>query len=99
MASYGDRIIKARWAEDDRQHYEIRLDIVGTDRKGIIQDVSKVALQQNNVSMTSINFSTDHGIFEGKITLSVVDRHQVDHILEEMRKVDGVVNVSRHEDN
>jgi len=99
MASYGDRIIKARWAEDDRQHYEIRLDIVGTDRKGIIQDVSKVVLQQNNVSMTSINFSTDHGIFEGKITLSVVDRHQVDHILEEMRKVDGVVNVSRHEDN
>ena len=45
--------------------------------------------------MRSISFDTDDGIFEGKIMAFVNDTSHLDSLVKKLKKVDGVLAVSR----
>lgn len=96
MASFGDRIIKARWAEDKSQVFDVTLKIIGTDRVGLVSDVTRVISNQLKVNITSLSFEVHTGVFEGTISLSVHDTKQADEMTEQLGKIDGVVNVTRY---
>lgn len=99
MASHGDRIIDAAWANDKRKRYEISLRILGTDRMGIINDIVQVISNQYRINIKSMQISRiTNGLFDGSIILSVLDRDQAEEITGEMRQVEGVVNVYRDKD-
>lgn len=96
MASFGDRIIKARWAEDKSQVFDVTLKIIGTDRVGLVSDITRVISNQLKVNITSLAFEVHTGVFEGTISLSVYDTKQADEMTEQLGKIDGVVNVTRY---
>jgi GTP pyrophosphokinase len=96
MASFGDRIIKARWADDKSQVFDVTLKIIGTDRLGLVSDVTRVISNQLKVNITSLSFEVHTGVFEGTISLSVYDTKQADDMTEQLNKIEGVVKVTRY---
>ena len=71
------------------------LKIVGTDRVGLINDVTKIISGELKVNMRSMTIATDLGIFEGRITLYVQDTGHLEVMIRKLQKVKGVVKVTR----
>ncbi|TAE01235.1 MAG: bifunctional (p)ppGpp synthetase/guanosine-3',5'-bis(diphosphate) 3'-pyrophosphohydrolase [Bacteroidetes bacterium] len=94
MASFGYRIIKARWASDTSQVFELSFKIIGTDRVGLVNDVTRV-ISRMKVNMTGINFMSNGGVFEGDISLTVHDKKEADILIETLAHINGVVKVNR----
>ena len=95
LSNYGYRIIKAKWASSRNQSFEATLAIIGTDRLGLVSDVSNIISEELKVNMRSLSINTEGGIFEGTIRLYVEDTSHLDKLVKKLEKVTGVVKVSR----
>ena len=95
LSNYGYRIIKAKWASSRNQSFEATLAIIGTDRLGLVSDVSNIISEELKVNMRSLSINTEGGIFEGTIRLYVEDTSHLDKLVKKLEKVNGVVKVSR----
>ncbi|MDH5608331.1 MAG: bifunctional (p)ppGpp synthetase/guanosine-3',5'-bis(diphosphate) 3'-pyrophosphohydrolase [Cyclobacteriaceae bacterium] len=95
LSNYGYRVIKAKWTARHDIAFLAGLNIIGTDRIGIISDVSNVISSELKVNMRSMSITTDNGIFEGEIQLYVDDTQHLDQLIRKLEEIQGVVNVSR----
>ena len=95
MSNHNNRVIKAKWTSQHEVAFLTGLKVVGTDRVGLINDVSKIISEELKVNMSSISFRTEHGIFEGEIMLYVNDTRHLDLLISKLEKVEGVVKVAR----
>ncbi len=95
LANHGNRVIKAKWTSQHEVAFLTGLKVIGTDRVGLINDVSKVISEELKVNMSSLSFKTDHGIFSGEIMLYVNDTRHLEMLIEKLEQVEGVVKVSR----
>lgn len=95
LSNYGYRIIKAKWASSRKHSFEATLSIIGTDRLGLVSDVSNIISEELKVNMRSLSINTEGGIFEGTIRLYVEDTAHLDTLVKKLEKVNGVVKVSR----
>ena len=73
MSNYGYRVVKAKWTSQQEIAFLAGLKVEGTDRIGIINDISTVISNELKVNMRSFNIDTDNGIFIGRIKLYVND--------------------------
>jgi GTP pyrophosphokinase len=95
LANHGNRVVKAKWTSQHEVAFLTGLKIKGTDRVGLINDVSKIISEELKVNMSSMSFYTDTGIFEGEIMLYVHDTRHLEQLVNKLEKVEGVVKVSR----
>ncbi|HOZ87123.1 MAG TPA: bifunctional (p)ppGpp synthetase/guanosine-3',5'-bis(diphosphate) 3'-pyrophosphohydrolase, partial [Bacteroidia bacterium] len=95
LSNYAYRVVKAKWTNDELISFLAGLKITGTDELGIVNNITKVISNENNVNMRSINFDTDDGIFEGTIMVYVHDTKHLNHLIENLKKVKGVNKVDR----
>src|SRR5215204_3899630 len=95
MANHGNRVVKAKWTSQHEVAFLTGLKIKGTDRVGLINDVSKVISEELKVNMSSMSIHTDSGIFDGEIMLYVNDTRHLEQLIGKLEKVEGVVKVSR----
>lgn len=95
LSHHGNRVVKAKWTSQHEVAFLTGLKIRGTDRVGLINDVSKVISEELKVNMSSMSIHTDSGIFEGEIMLYVNDTRHLEQLIEKLRSVEGVVKVSR----
>lgn len=96
LSHYGYRVVKARWTSKHAVAFLAELKILGTDRIGIISDISNIISSQLKVNMRSMSINTDNGIFEGQIQLYVDDTMHLDKLIKLLENVPGVVSVSRY---
>jgi GTP pyrophosphokinase len=95
MSNYGYRIIKAKWTSQTELAFLAGLRITGTDRVGLVNDVTRIISNELKVNMRSITIDTNDGIFEGNIMLFVHDTTHLETLIRKLFKVDGIVNVTR----
>jgi len=95
MSNYGYRVIKAKWTSQKEIAFLAGLKIIGTDRVGLISDITKIISTELKVNMRSITVDSESGIFEGSIMLFVNDTIHLNLLMEKLRKVNGVVKVNR----
>jgi GTP diphosphokinase / guanosine-3',5'-bis(diphosphate) 3'-diphosphatase len=95
LSSHGHRVIKAKWASKNKSSFLVVLEIIGTDRVGLISDVTKVISNEHHVNIRSIEVDTDTGIFEGKISLYIDDQSKLKSLTNQIVNVEGVVKVTR----
>jgi GTP pyrophosphokinase len=95
MSNHGNRVIKARWTSQQQIAFLAGLKIVGTDRVGLISDLTKVISNELKVNMRSITIDSDRGIFEGSIKLYVDSTNHLDKLIHNLSKVPGVLKVGR----
>jgi GTP diphosphokinase / guanosine-3',5'-bis(diphosphate) 3'-diphosphatase len=97
LANHGHRVVKAKWASQHMSSFLVCLKIIGTDRVGLINDVTMIISEELKVNMRSMSIDTDTGIFEGEIMLYINDTRHLDLLTSKLEKVEGVVKVSRFE--
>lgn len=95
LSHHGNRVVKAKWTSQHEVAFLTGLKIRGTDRVGLINDVTKIISEELKVNMSSMSIYTDTGIFEGQIMLYVNDTRHLEQLIEKLRSVEGVVKVSR----
>lgn len=95
LSNHGNRVIKARWTSQKQIAFLAGLRILGTDRVGLINDVTKVISNELKVNMRSITVDSDAGIFEGTIKLYVHSTEHLDHLIKNLQQVDGIIKISR----
>ena len=95
LSNHGNRVIKARWTSQKEIAFLAGLQIVGTDRVGMINDLTKVISNELKVNMRSITIDSDEGIFEGTIKLYVNNTEHLDHLIQNLQLIEGVIKVSR----
>ncbi|MEM9896540.1 MAG: bifunctional (p)ppGpp synthetase/guanosine-3',5'-bis(diphosphate) 3'-pyrophosphohydrolase [Bacteroidota bacterium] len=95
LSNYGYRVIKAKWASSQEQSFEATLSIIGTDRLGLVSDVTNLISQELQVNIRSLSISTEGGIFEGIIRLYIQDTTHLDTLSKKLENVNGVVKVTR----
>ncbi|MCZ6899639.1 MAG: RelA/SpoT family protein [Bacteroidetes bacterium] len=95
MSNYGYRVIKAKWTSQKEIAFLAGLKIIGTDRVGLISDITKIISTELKVNMRSITVDSESGIFEGTIMLFVNDTIHLNLLMDKLKKVNGVVKVNR----
>ncbi len=95
LSHHGNRVVKAKWTSQHEVAFLTGLKIRGTDRVGLINDVTKIISEELKVNMSSMSIHTDSGIFEGEIMLYVNDTRHLEQMIEKLRSVEGVVKASR----
>jgi len=95
LSNYGHRVVKAKWASKHQESFTVGLKIIGTDRVGLISDVTRIISNELKVNMSSITVDTDTGIFEGKIMLYIHDNSHLSVLMDKLRRVEGVAKVIR----
>lgn len=95
LSNYAYRVVKAKWMNEHLISFLAGIKIIGTDELGIVNNITKVISNENNINMRSISFDTDDGIFEGTIMIYVHDTKHLSHLMDKLKKVKGVNNVIR----
>jgi GTP pyrophosphokinase len=95
LSHHGNRVVKAKWTSQHEVAFLTGLKILGTDRVGLINDVTKIISEELKVNMSSMSIHTDHGIFEGQIMLYVNDTRHLEQLIGKLRGVEGVEKVNR----
>ncbi|MEX2566925.1 MAG: bifunctional (p)ppGpp synthetase/guanosine-3',5'-bis(diphosphate) 3'-pyrophosphohydrolase [Cyclobacteriaceae bacterium] len=95
LSNHGNRVIKARWTSQQQIAFLAGLKIVGTDRVGLINDLTKVISNELKVNMRSITIDSDSGIFEGTIKLYVHSTNHLENLIENLATVPGVLKIAR----
>lgn len=96
MAQHGDRIIRAQWKSQRESAFIAILKVKGTDRIGLVKDVTQVISGDLQVNMRSLNIGiTDEGIFEGRIKVFVYDTQHLETLREKLMQVEGIVGTER----
>ena len=97
LSNYGYRVIQAKWTSNSDSDFLTGLKIIGTDRMGLIKDVTKIISAELKVNMRSLAMETNDGIFEGNIMLYVSDKSHLDVLIRKLNQVSGVEKVTRHD--
>lgn len=97
LSHHGNRVVKAKWTSQHEVAFLTGLSIRGTDRVGLINDVSKVISEELKVNMSSMSMQTDAGIFEGEIMLYVNNTRHLEELIEKLKRVEGVIKISRYD--
>ncbi|MDY0779396.1 bifunctional (p)ppGpp synthetase/guanosine-3',5'-bis(diphosphate) 3'-pyrophosphohydrolase [Tenacibaculum sp. IB213877] len=95
QSNYAYRIIKAKWIDSTKQEFSVVLHISGVDNKGIVNNLTRVISNNMDVFINSINISGNAGIFDGKLSITIKNRNQLNKLIDNIKKVDGVLKVDR----
>ncbi|GGI57148.1 RelA/SpoT family protein [Winogradskyella haliclonae] len=95
QSNYAYRIMSARWIDSSQQEYTSQIVLSGLDDLGLVNDITKVISANMHVNMKSLNFSSDDGIFSGKITVVVKNKTMLKKLIENLKKINGIDKVTR----
>ncbi len=93
--SYGNRILDAKWDMHKKLFFDATIRLGGIDRRGLLNDVTRVLSNQLNVDIRKVMFTTEDGTFEGWIDLRVHDRDNVKSIIDILKQVDDLKEISQ----
>ena len=98
MANFGYRIMKAEWLSSANSTFVANLKIVGVDDgPGIIERISHEISTKLGVNIRSFSIRGDEGYFEGRISLLVMNKDQLNMAVRTLQNLDMISNVSRIE--
>ena len=95
LTNQGERIISAQWTKFKKQSYLSRLLLEGFDRMGIVNQVTNIISNENNINMRSVKFDTNDGIFRGELFLYIHNTDDLNKLIDQLKTIKGIVNVSR----
>jgi len=94
-ASYGNRILDAKWKMHKELFFDSTIEIKGIDRIGLLKEVTLVISDQMNVNIHRVTITCDEGIFDGKIELRVHDRDDVNKIVKNLKKINDLKEINQ----
>lgn len=94
-AIHGDRIVNAKWSKNTISSFLARIRVFGTDRIGILNELTKYTTLVLNINIRKVSIATHDGIFEGYIDCYVRSTEDLDTLMGHIRKIKGIESVTR----
>ncbi len=95
MTKYGDKLVDVEWTVYTKSFFLAKIDIKGVDSIGIVNRVTQLISNKLNVDMREVNFSSSHGVFDGKITVKVQNTKDLNNLISDIMSIKGVESVYR----
>ncbi|MCH3924431.1 MAG: RelA/SpoT family protein [Bacteroidales bacterium] len=95
MSKHGNRIIKAKWRENERITFLAGIKIIGIDRKGLLQDLTGVISEGWKINIRALAMESSEGTFEGTMMVYISDAEHLNRLMENIRKIEGIESVKR----
>ncbi len=94
-ASFGKKILAARWNMRGDMSFLTSIAMKGIDRKGMIKDVTLILAETFDIDIHKLTVTTDDGVFSGEIELRVKDNTILESIINKLSTINGMHNVHR----
>ena len=98
LANFGYRVLKAEWTGEVSQNFIVDLLIDGVDSGvGVIQQITNEISSKLGINIRSFSIQGTEGVFEGRISLFVLNKDQLNQVVKAIKKLDGITDVQRIE--
>ena len=94
-ASFGNRILDAKWDMHKKLFFDATIRLQGIDRVGMLLDISQIISSQMNVNIHKLTIASEEGVFDGTIELRVHDREDVGNIINQLKKIADIQDVTQ----
>jgi len=95
MSNYGHRIVKTKWAKNKEISFLTGIKIIGLDDVGMVSRITNLISAELKINMSALSIEAHEGVFEGSIKVFVHDKEQLDLLVDELKKLNGVEKVER----
>lgn len=95
MSKMAYRLVKAKWKNEELKERLAAIKLFGIDSIGIVNRLTEIISNQQNVNMKFISFETNDGLFEGRIKVLVYDTQHLEQLMGKFEQVEGVQRVER----
>ena len=95
QSNFAYRVIPAKWVDSSSEEYSAVLKLSGIDRKGLVNEVTRMISNTKNVNINKINFDSQDQYFTGMIQLSVQNKTILNKLLITLSKVNGIDKIVR----
>lgn len=96
IASYSYRVQKAEWITSGNVQSVVNLRITGVDDgPGVIERVTNKISSGLGINIRSLNIEGKEGYFEGKVTLVVQNKNQLNMVIRSLKNLHGISSVYR----
>ena len=92
-----ERIVQINWNEAGGQEFTGGIKIIGEDKPGILNQITKTISKNFNSNIKSVDIKTRSSMFEGTLILSIQNLKQLNQIIEKINSQEGVFSVERFE--
>lgn len=93
-----DRVVEVNWPPTTGQEFLAGIRVAGEDRPGMLNEITHAISSYNNTNIRAVNLDTHDSLFEGSILIFVKDIEHLNHLLDRIRKIKGVLRVERLEE-
>ena len=95
QSQYAYRILSAKWIDSSQQGFKIKILITGIDRVGLANEVTRIISGSLQININNLNIAADKGFFQGKVTVEVKNNDQLNELIKQLEKIDGIEKVTR----
>jgi GTP pyrophosphokinase len=95
QATFGYRIKRAEWVDTANTSFIAELLITGMDDMGVIQSLSNIITDKNKINMRGFSMNGKEGHFEGRVSVVVKNKDQLNQLIMELKKLREVNTVAR----
>lgn len=92
-----ERIVQINWNEAGGGDFTAGIKIIGEDRPGILNQITKTISKNFNSNIKSVDVKTKSSMFEGTFILSIQNLNQLNQIIDKINNQEGVFSVDRYE--
>jgi GTP pyrophosphokinase len=91
-----ERLVEVQWGSDNKQSYQASAQIVGSDRQGLLRDISTI-IANERVSIVGMDSNTDKvkQTVSMNLKLEVASSELLTRVLDKLRQLDDVTQVRR----
>jgi GTP pyrophosphokinase len=93
------RVVEVSWAESARGVFMVQIQVEALDRSGLLSDITRV-LTENHVNILSATVSTGRDrVALSRYVFEMADPSHLDHLLNQIRRIEAVYDVYRVKSN
>jgi GTP pyrophosphokinase len=90
-----ERVVDVEWSTDSKGVFMVQIQVEALDRSGLLSDVTRV-LTENHVNILSASVSTGRDrVALSKFVFEMADPGHLDHLLNQVRRIEAVYDVYR----
>ena len=90
-----ERVVEVEWSSETKGVFMVQIQVEALDRSGLLSDVTRV-LTESHVNILSASVSTGRDrVALSKFVFEMADPGHLDHLLNQVRRIDGVYDVYR----
>ena len=95
QSNFAYRVIPAKWVDSSAEQYNAVLKLSGIDKKGLVNEVTRMISNNTSVNINKINFDTEDSFFTGLIHVSVPNKITLNKLVNTLSKVNGIDKIVR----